>query len=301
MNRRLPPLHLLRVFDAAGRHQSFKHAAGELHITPSAVSHQVKALERELGFALFLRANRRLELTDAGRAYLAVVEKAFARLRDGTERVLRDYASASLRINLMSALGRHVVIPRLDSFQERVPGVRLHIETSEQLVDFRTSDVDVAVRYGLGDWPGLTSEKLLDLEAAPVCSPAFARGLDAGKREALLGQRLIHMAFFPHGWSLWARAAGYGEATGDKALWFDTYDACIQAAEQGLGLALALLPLEQALLDSGRLVAPVAPRVALPQKVFLVCREQDRERREIRAFRDWLMEQFDSPNSARRR
>ncbi len=292
MIRKLPPLHLLHVFDAAGRHQSFKLAAEELHVTPSAVSHQIKALEEQLGFPLFHRGNRKLQLTEGGKAYLAVVDKAFTQLRRGTERMRHDFGAPSMRINLITALGRHVVIPRLESFQARVPGVKLHIETSEQMIDFKTQDVDVAVRYGMGDWPGLASEKLLDLVSTPVCSPEFAASHRISRIEDLRGQRLIQMTFFPKAWSMWFRFAGLGEIDTQQELWFDTYDACIHAAEQGLGLALALFPLEQTLIDSGRLVAPIDRRVPLPQKLYMVYRAADGRRGEIKVFREWLLEQF---------
>jgi LysR family glycine cleavage system transcriptional activator len=298
MKRKLPSLHLLHIFDAAGRHESFKLAAEELHVTPSAVSHQIKALEEQLGFALFRRGNRKLELTDGGRAYLAVVTKAFAQLRRGTERVQRDLNLGSFRINMITALGRHVVIPRLRSFEERVPGMKLHIETSEKLVDFKTQDVDLAVRYGTGEWPGLVSEKLLDLTSTPVCAPDFAAAEKISTVDDLRNKRLIQIAFFPKAWSLWFRLAGLGDLDAQQELWFDSYEACIHAAEQGLGLALALLPPEQTLIDSGRLVAPIARRIPLPQKLYMVYRPADAQRREIKVFRDWLLEQFEPDTDA---
>jgi len=291
MIRKLPSLHLLHVFDAAGRQESFKLAAHELHITPSAVSHQIKALEEQLGFQLFLRGNRKLELTEGGKAYHAVVGKTFSRLREGTRRVRRDYGRASLRINVLTSLGRRVIIPRLDSLQARLPGVSLHIETTEELADFNMQDLDVAVRYGLGDWPGLVCDKLVDLVCTPVCSAEFGAKYKIDKLD-FREQRLIHMAFFPEAWSVWSHYAGLGDIDAQKELWFDTYDACIDAAEQGLGLALALLPLEQASIDGGRLVAPIDQQVPLPQKMYTVYRPEHAERPEIKVFHDWLLEQF---------
>lgn len=292
MARTLPSLHLLRVFEAAGRHGSFKHAAEELHVTPSAVSHQIKSLEEQLGFALFHRANRSLSLTESGREYLAVVEEAFHRLREGTERVLRRHRGATLTISMLPGLARDVVLPRLSSFQARVPGVTIHMDTSEALVDFRYAEVDLAVRYGAGWWPGTESQKLLDLESTPVCSPAFAEANRVGDLEALERLPLIHMSFFPEAWSLWGRAAGMGRFTPREALWLDSYVACIDACEQGLGLALGLLPLEQGRVAAGRLVAPFRIRLPNPRGLHLVYRPGDGARPEIQAFRDWLLEQI---------
>lgn len=291
MTRKLPSLHLLHVFEAAGRHESFKLAANELHITPSAVSHQIKALEEQLGFQLFRRGNRKLALTEGGSAYHAVVGKAFNRLREGTRHVRRDYAGASLRINVLTSLGRRLIIPRLDSLQSRVPGISLHIETTEELVDFNVQDLDVAVRCGRGEWPGLVCDKLLDLVCTPVCARQFCATHEID-RDNFREQRLIHMAFFPQAWTTWSRYAGLGDIDAQKELWFDTYDACIDAAEQGLGLALALLPLEQASIDSGRLVAPIEEQVPVPYKMYTVYPPDHAGRPEIQAFHDWLQEQF---------
>lgn len=293
MARRLPSLHLLRVFEAAGRHESFKKAAQELHITPSAVSHQVKALEEDLGFSLFQRRNRSLTLTDGGRAYLQVVEKSFSRLREGTERVLRTYGEATLSISVIPPLAREVLIPRLKSFQERVPDVRLRIDTANEMVDFRHQDVDVAVRYGQGDWPHVACEKILELVATPVCSPAFHQSHRIRGVEQLEELTLVQMIDRPDAWRRFARAAGCETFAPAKELWLDNYSACLDAAEQGLGLALAMLPVEQTRIDSGRLVAPLDLRLPNPSGVYLVYRPGDGDRADIGAFRDWLLEQLE--------
>ncbi|MDX1375601.1 MAG: transcriptional regulator GcvA [Burkholderiales bacterium] len=293
MTRDLPSLHLLRVFEAAGRHGSFKRAAEELHVTPSAVSHQIKALEEQLGFALFHRGNRSLTLTDSGREYLGVVDSAFRELREGTARVLRRQRGATLTISMLPGLDRELVLPRLAAFQARVPGVMLRIETSEELADLRHGEADLAVRYGAGRWPGTQSEKLLDLESTPVCSPRFAEANRIDDLRALERLPLIHMSFFPDAWGLWSRAAGLARFTPREALWLDSYAACIDACEQGLGLALGLLPLEQRRIDAGRLVAPFEVRLPNPRGLHLVYRPGDGEREEIRAFRDWLLEQLE--------
>jgi LysR family glycine cleavage system transcriptional activator len=293
MARRLPSLHLLRVFEAAGRHQSFKDAAEELHITPSAVSHQVKALEEDLGFALFKRANRSLTLTDGGRAYLEVVERSFNRLREGTDRVLRSHGETTLSISVIPPLARELVIPRLKSFQDRAPDIKLRIDTAFEMVDFRHQDVDVAVRYGLGDWPGVACEKILELTATPVCSSTFNQSHDIARLDQLEQLTLIQMTDFPKAWRHFARAAGCETFAPGEELWLDSYTACLDAAEQGLGLALAMLPVEQTRLDSGRLVAPFDLRLPNPNSVYLVYRPGDGERDDIGLFRDWLLEQLE--------
>ena len=292
MSSRLPSLNLLRIFEAAGRHLSFKRAAEELHVTPSAVSHQVKALEADLGFALFRRGNRTLELTEGGRAYLGVVSRALVRLREGTNRVRRTYGASTLRMSLMPTLARHVVIPRLKSFRARVPGIKLHIEATNATADLQFEDVDLAVRYGLGQWPGVHSAKLLDLEVGPVCTADLAASVGLDRIDALARAPVLCMSMLPDAWRHWTEAAGLAGFTAVDELWLDSYDATIQAAEQGHGVALAIFPADQVLVDEGRLVEPFACRIATPYALHLVCREGEESRPELLEFRDWLLEQF---------
>lgn len=287
--RRLPPLHTLEAFEASARRLSFKLAAQELHLTPSAISHQIKALESFLGFDLFRRGNRSLELSDGGKAYLAVVRDTLQRLREGSQRVAQRHARASLKVSMGPFLASEIILPALSSFQEMHPDIDVRLDTNLRPVDLLHEDLDIALRFGDGHWPQLTAEHLLTVWVVPVCTPALARALRKHGPESLGEVALIHSTPMPEGWALWAKAARQtlGQPKGD--IWLDSYLAILRAAEQGLGLALGMLPMVEPLLKRRRLATPW-PRLKMqiPQGYYLLHRTSDRDRSEVIAFRDWL-------------
>jgi LysR family transcriptional regulator, glycine cleavage system transcriptional activator len=284
--RRLPPLHTLEAFEAAARRLSFKLAAQELHLTPSAISHQIKALEVFLGFALFRRGNRSLELTDGGKAYLTVVNDTLAKLRSGSARVAQRYARASLKISTGPFIASEIIVPALPAFQEAHPDIDVRIDTDLRPIDLLHEDIDVALRFGSGDWKGLAAEPLLRVSAVPARTPALRK---RGPSQ-LDDITLIHSTPMPDGWTQWAAAAGVTLGTPKRDVWLDSYLAILRAAEQGLGLALGLLPLVQPALTRHRLVMPWPKlKLDIPQGYYLLYRPQDRERPELVAFRSWLL------------
>lgn len=287
--RRLPPLHTLEAFEAAARSLSFKRAATDLHLTPSAISHQIKALEQFLGLDLFRRGNRTLELTDGGKAYLAVVRDTLARLRDGSGRVVQRYGRASLKISMGSFIASEIVVPALPSFQQAHPDIDLRIETELRPVDLLHEDVDIALRFGSGQWPHLTAERLMTVAAVPVCTPALARLLRK-KTPADLGDTpLIHSSPLPDGWQDWARSAGVTLGKPVRDIWLDSYLAILRAAEQGVGLAIGLVPMVNPWIRQNKLAMPWPKlRSELPQGYYLLYRAGDGDRREVLLFRDWL-------------
>src|SRR5260221_2392337 len=176
MTARLPSLNGLRAFEAAARHLSFTHAASELNVTQTAISHQIKRLEQELGVRLFVRQNRWLALTPEAKDYLPGVRAAFNDLRLATDRVLRRDNDHVLTVSTLASLAAKWLLPRLSAFQEAHPGIDVRITTSTSLVDFKSGDVDAAIRYGRGHWPGLRADWLMADELFPVCSPALQTG-----------------------------------------------------------------------------------------------------------------------------
>src|ERR1700755_1128262 len=176
MSGRLPSLNGLRAFEAAARHLSFTVAAGELNVTQTAISHQIRRLEEELGVRLFIRQNRALALTPEAKDYLPGVRAAFNDLRLATDRLLRKDDDRVLTISTLASLAAKWLLPRLATFQEAHPGIDVRITTSTALVDFRTGDVDAAIRYGRGNWQGLRAEWLMADDFFPVCSPALLHG-----------------------------------------------------------------------------------------------------------------------------
>lgn len=288
--RRLPPLHALEAFEVAARELSFRKAAEALHLTPSAVSHQIKGLEEFLGFALFRRLNRALELSEGGRDYLAVVQSSLEALRQGSERARQHHGRrATLKISAGPYLASEIMLPALPSFQQEHPEIELNIETRVQAADLRREDLDIGVRFGDGRWPGLSAVHLLGIEAVPVCSPALAASLrDRGPGE-LAEVSLIHSTPLPEAWAQWAQLSGATLGKPKGELWLDSYFALLRAAEQGLGLTLGLMPVINPWLRDGRLALPWPQlRARIPQAYYLVHRPGDEARHEVQAFTAWL-------------
>src|SRR6195256_3305531 len=210
MTARLPSLNGLRAFEAAARHLSFTVAASELNVTQTAISHQIRRLEQELGIRLFVRQNRALALTPEARDYLPGVRAAFNDLRHATDRVLRKDNDHVLTVSTLAALAGKGLRPRLSAFQEAHPGIDVHITTSTSLVDFKSGDVDAAIRYGRGHWPGFRTHWLMAGELFPVCSPALLTG-DKPLRcpQDLANRTLLHTSGgYDDDWRLWLTAAG---------------------------------------------------------------------------------------------
>src|SRR6201999_855047 len=210
MTARLPSLNGLRAFEAAARHLSFTQAASELNVTQTAISHQIRRLEEELGLRLFVRKNRALALTPQARDYLPGVRAAFNDLRLATDRLLRKEDDKVLTVSTLAALAAKWLLPRLAAFQESHPGIDVRITTSTSLVDFRIGDVDAAIRYGRGHWEGLRADWLMADELFPVCSPALLKGSRPLKSPQDLAQHtLLHSSGgYDDDWRLWLTAAG---------------------------------------------------------------------------------------------
>ncbi|TAJ52320.1 MAG: LysR family transcriptional regulator [Nevskiaceae bacterium] len=289
--RRLPPLHTLEAFEQAARTGSFKTAAAALHLTPSAVSHQIKALEAHLGFALFRRGNRSLELSEGGKAYLQVVEDSLRRLREGSARVAERHARARLKLSMGDYIANEIVVPALPAFQERHPQIELVIGTSLRAVDLLHEDIDIALRFGDGHWPKLACHRLLAVDAVAVCDAATAEHLRPLGPAALGEVALIHSSAIPEGWPDWSRAVGQALGKPRRELWLDSYASIMRAAAEGGGLALGMVPIINPWLRSGRLVSPWPQlRAPIPQGYYLLHRQEDGGRPEVAAFHRWLVE-----------
>src|ERR1700685_2629811 len=210
MTARLPSLNGLRAFEAAARHLSFTNAASELNVTQTAISHQIRRLEQELGIRLFVRQNRALQLTPEAREYMPGVRAALNDLRLATDRLLRKDNDHVLTVSTLASLAAKWLLPRLSAFQEAHPGIDVRITTSTALVDFRGGDVDAAIRYGRGQWPGLRADWLMADQLFPVCSPALVTGnRPLRSPEDLAYQTLLHTsAGYGDDWRLWLTAAG---------------------------------------------------------------------------------------------
>jgi LysR family glycine cleavage system transcriptional activator len=292
MAARLPSLNGLRAFEAAARHLSFTTAANELNVTQTAISHQIRRLEEELGIRLFVRQNRALALTPEARDYLPGVRAAFNDLRLATDRLKRRDNDNVLTVSTIASLAAKWLLPKLSAFQEAHPGIDVRITTSTALVDFESGDVDAAIRFGRGHWPGVRAEWLMADQLFPVCSPALA----AGNRplrcpEDLKDHVLLHTSGAQEDdWRLWLTAAGLpAKLSTQPGLTFDLSFMTIQAAIDGLGVAMGRTSYVEADIAKGRLIVPF--KITLPSDAgfYLVSPETSADSPKLSAFRQWLV------------
>jgi LysR family glycine cleavage system transcriptional activator len=292
MSARLPSLNGLRAFEAAARHLSFTQAASELNVTQTAISHQIKRLEQELGVRLFIRQNRALTLTPEASEYLPGVRAAFNDLRLATDRLLRREDGHVLTVSTLASLAAKWLLPRLSAFQEAHHGIDVRITTSTSLVDFQRDNVDAAIRYGRGQWAGLRADWLMADEVFPVCSPALLSGDKPLKcPEDLKDHVLLHTSNAnSDDWRLWLTAAGLpADLSKQPGITFDLMFMTIQAAIDGIGVAMGRTSYVQDDIAKGRLVVPF--KIALPADAgfYLVSPQGRRDQPKLAAFRAWLV------------
>jgi len=300
MAERLPPLTAIRYFEAAARHLSFTKAALELHVTHSAISHQIKALEEWLGVPLFRRMNRTIVLTEAGQAYMRPVREAFDRLAEAS-RVLRAREQAgSLTVSVLPSFAAKTLLPRLGSFRRLQPDIDVRISASEKLVDFAREDVDIAIRTGRGNWPGLRIDRLLRENLFPVCSPKLLEGPIPLREPAdLLQHTLMHDNDWPEDmWVRWLRMAGVTVERLKPALSFNYSSLMLQAAIDGLGVALGQEALLQDDIANGRLIKPFDIDMPGEYGYYVVSPEATADRPKVRAFREWLLSEVRNDDPA---
>lgn len=291
MARRLPPLNALRAFEAAARHLSFTRAADELNVSQAAISHQVKALEERLGVLLFRRLNRNLALTEAGAAYLPDVSLAFDRLADATTRLRRITTNPRLTISVLPSFAAKWLMPRLKSLWAAHPDLEVRFSASERLVDFQSEDVDLAIRYGSGNWPGLRVDAFLTEELFPVCSPALRDGDPPLHAPADLARHTLIHDEMREDWRMWLLAAQVTGIDATKGPSFSHSSMVLTAAIDGHGVALGRSALVADDLAAGRLVRPFAVSIPADFAYYLVCPVETADSPNIAAFRSWLLSQ----------
>lgn len=308
--RHLPPLNALRAFEAAARHLSFVLAAKELHVTAAAISHQVKGLEEHLGVKLFRRRARGLELTGAGRTCLPKLRDGFDRLAEAVEQVRTSIAPGTLSVSCAPTFASKWLGPRLHRFLAVHPDLDVRIHASTRLIDPTRSDVaaaksqsdapiddaDVAIRFGSGHYPGFHVDPLLAVSVTPMCGPRLLAG-DSALREPsdLRNHVLIQDNIPPEDdrplWTRWLEAAGVEGVDVSHGLRFNHAVLALEAAADGLGVALGMPQIAAFDLASGRLVVPFALRLPLASAYYLVSSGERSERGEVTAFRRWILEE----------
>lgn len=291
MPERLPSLNAMRAFEAAARHLSFTRAAEELNVTQAAISHQVKALEEELGMPLFRRLNRALLLTGAGQALHPAIGEAMTILSNAVDRLHRDDRAGELTVTTMDSFAATWLVPKLGRFRKAWPDIDVRVSTSDDPVDFNRSNIDLAIRYGAGNWPRLSVERLMTEEVFPVCAPELIEA----DPPLICPSDLKHHTLLHDDtrldWRMWLMAVGQHDIDPDKGPGYQHSNLVIQAAMQGDGIALARSVLVAEALASGRLVKPFDVALAAEYAYYIVCPPANLNRPKVKAFREWLIEE----------
>ncbi|PCR94499.1 transcriptional regulator [Pseudomonas fluorescens] len=288
---RLPSLNGLRAFECAARHLSFTRAAEELNVTQTAISHQIRRLEDELGVRLFMRSKDGLTLTDEGNAYFPGVRSAFLELRHSTERLQEANNQSVLTISTLVSVASKWLLPRLPSFREAHPEIDVRISALTRLVDFRKVGIDAAIRYGKGEWPGLRADWLMSDEVFPVCSPRLLTGEKPLKTPAdLVHHPLLQVSgLTANDWNDWLHAAGQPPlTTKGPRLTFDLAMMAVQTAIDGQGVCIGRSTYVDDDLRAGRLVAPFDLRLKSDSGFYFVTPHENANSKKVVAFRQWL-------------
>lgn len=290
MAHRLPPLSTLRPFEAAARHESFSKAADELHLTHGAVSHQVRALEAFLGTPLFERHGKRVAVTAAGRLLAERVRSAMDDIARAVEQARGSGRPRGLTVSVLPSFASRWLMPRLIRFMDANPEIEITVNASTALANFSGDEVDVAIRYGVGPWPGLACEQILEDECFPVASPKMNRGRLPKTAKELLGVRIIRED--RDYWQEWLAAAGVtveGPLGGPS---FNDATYALQAAIRGEGVAMTRRSLVGDDIERGTLVQLFPLTVRPKQSYWLVCRKDQAATPKVKAFRDWVLDEL---------
>ncbi|WP_268934986.1 LysR substrate-binding domain-containing protein [Spartinivicinus ruber] len=306
INEKVSPLNPtilanLHCFACAAKHMSFTLAAKELHLTQSAVSHRIKSLEKQLGFSLFLRFNRNIELTEEGKQLLFVIEH-FLNILNVTIRDIRHQdISGHLTLSAPASFSINWLAPRLGQLQTIYPKLSIAIETPNSLRDFLTEDVDAAIYYGAGKYPGLYTRQLMTELLQPVCSPEYVVENDLyGKPENIVNCIIFHdsqacpeSANYDE-WDYWQQQSDNPPIIAKCNYTFDISEATIQAAANGQGIALGRLNLLNNFLKSGQLVTPFGQKVTSKHSYYFVCHPDRINQPAINALINWLIQTTES-------
>ncbi|GLS03110.1 DNA-binding transcriptional activator GcvA [Chitiniphilus shinanonensis] len=288
MSQTLPPLNALRAFEAAARLESFSAAAAELFVTHGAISKQIRQLEDWLGVKLFERKGGRVRLTDTGWRYLVQVQDGLDLIANATAQLRQPSRQRRLTINSTPTLAMHWLLPRLAQFQAAHADVELRLMTSDRDIGRLDAPFDVAIRRGPGDWPGHVSKPFLDEWELPLCSPRLLERLPLRDAADLAAHTLLQADTRPSAWQRWLTLAGVPELKPAATQQFDHFYLALQAAMDGLGVTLGPLPMMQAEIEAGRLVAPLPAPVAPVRGYCWIAARGAMNDPVVAAFCQWL-------------
>lgn len=289
--RRLPNLAALRAFEAAARHGNFSRAAEEIHVTHGAISHQVRALEEELGVALFARHGKRISVTPDGERFAETLRRALGEIATAAEALRAGAQDNKLTITALPSFAARWLSPRIGRFIEQHPGLEVMLQSSSTLTDFRRESVDLGIRFGLGKYPGLHTEKIMDDHYYPVASPRYNGGRLPATPAELANSTLLRCEMEP--WTPWFRAAGLKAMEPAGGLVFQDSSMLVRAAAEGHGIALARHAIAMTEIASGELVRLFDISIRCHDSYFLVCPPQSLHKPQVNAFRAWLLKELE--------
>jgi DNA-binding transcriptional LysR family regulator len=296
----LPSLDLLKGFEAVARHLSFTKAADELCVTQSAVSRQIRTLEDHMGARLFERRTRAIVLTDTGRRYYEALQPVFRGLEQATQKAMTGGATRRLRVTATLSFASLWLVPRLAQFQERHPGIHVHVVADNAMRDLARDHIDVAIRYAARESTGAGAMKLFEEKLMPVCSPALLARRAIRGVEDLAHHTLLHFTELDGRapwltWNGWFESMKHPEVDGKGAVYFSHYDQVVNAAQAGQGVALGRVPTIDMLLGEGKLVAALGRRngaLTIRERAYWIMRgENSTANADAQAFVDWLQAQ----------
>ncbi len=298
MSRKLPPLNPLRAFEAAARTLSFTKAADELFITQAAISHQIKMLEDVIGIKLFKRLNRAIILTEEGMIFLPHVRDALDTLATGMGKLSDNETTGTLTVSVMPSFAATWLVPRLIGFKQICPDIDLRISASFGLVDFNRDNIDVALRWGGGNYTGLISQHFMTEDVFPVCSP------DLLKNSKYPLDTPADLKYFPlihdemgADWRMWLLAANIKGINLDKGMCLNQSDLVIQTAIAGHGIALGRSSIARAALLSGQLIKPFDLVISSKCAFYIVAPEANFNKPKVKSFRQWIMAEVENDKS----
>jgi LysR family glycine cleavage system transcriptional activator len=289
MSRRFPPLNSLKAFDAAARYLSFTKAAEELFVTQAAISHQIKILEEFLGLKLFLRKNRSLLLTDEGQSYYQEIHELFLAIADATDRVIARGAKGSLTVTMQPSFAIQWLVPRLMEFSRLHPDIDVRIKAVDQDDSTLIDDVDLAIYYGNGNWPGLKVFKLHSEYRVPVCAPALLKDQPIRSADDLARFTLLHDNS-RQDWQRWLREMKVSIPNAEQGPIFSHSAMVLQAAVLGQGVALGHSLLCRPEIESGRLICPFSHMLMSNKAYYLVMSPGHDALGKVAAFRNWIID-----------
>lgn len=301
--KRLPSLDSLRVFEAAARHLSLTKASAELHVTQSAVSHRIQALEAELGHKLFRRYTRRLELTSEGVTLSAGLTRGLAEITRALDSLDGRAAVNTINVSVLPSFATRWLVPRLPRFRQQHPEIEVRIAAEEELADLRAGRVDLAVRFGTGRYPGLHVVRLMSDSIFPVCSPRLLAELGpvAAPRDlarfTLLHDDVAENDSSGTGWRTWLSHFGITDLSLSEGPRFNQAGLTLEAAASGMGIAMARKSLVAGDFEAGRLVRALPYEAPTAYAYYLVCLPENANRRGLSRFRDWLIGETDEPDA----